>query len=142
MQGGAAMSRFGRMVRATAVLVLVTGAAVAAWRSLPHLERLAGLTQSDPLDKEIQVRMAAAESASDPFRFRPVQSELTLRLGETGIVFYEARNASDQAQSGQGHFTVTPAAAAPYVVRIACFCSSRQALGPGQTADLPVTFYV
>ena len=54
----------------------------------------------------------------------------------------QAHNAATTPLSGTASFNVTPLKAAPYVDKIACFCFTEQRLEPGQTVDMPVTFYI
>jgi cytochrome c oxidase assembly protein subunit 11 len=52
------------------------------------------------------------------------------------------RNLSDHRLVGQATFNVTPLTAGPYFDKVQCFCFEEQALEPGESADLPVTFFV
>ena len=47
-----------------------------------------------------------------------------------------------EAVAGTATFNVTPLKAAPYFVKIECFCFTDQTLEPGETAQMPVTFFV
>jgi len=39
-------------------------------------------------------------------------------------------------------YNVSPNSAGAYFGKIACFCFSEQKLGPGETLDMPVVFYL
>jgi cytochrome c oxidase assembly protein subunit 11 len=93
------------------------------------------------LDRTIKVRFDAS-TMDMPWRFRPVQREVTVRLGETALVFYEAHNPTDRPITGTASFNVTPYSTGSYFAKIACFCFVEQTLQPGETVQMPVTFYV
>ncbi len=94
------------------------------------------------LDRTIRVRFDANIDRSLPWSFRPVSEEMELKIGETGIAFFEASNPAARITAGTASFNVTPYAAGAYFTKIDCFCFTEQVLGPGESAKMPVTFYV
>lgn len=93
-------------------------------------------------DRTITVRFNSDIATDLDWRFKPVQRSIDLNPGETGLAFYEAVNQAERDVSGTATFNVTPLKAAPYFVKIECFCFTEQTLSPGQVAQMPVTFYV
>jgi cytochrome c oxidase assembly protein subunit 11 len=93
-------------------------------------------------DRTITVRFNSDIAPDLDWRFKPVQRRIDLNPGETGLAFYEAVNNAERDVSGTATFNVTPLKAAPYFVKIECFCFTEQTLSPGQVAQMPVTFYV
>ena len=77
-----------------------------------------------------------------PWTFKPVVREMTVRIGETGLAFYEAHNPTDVAVAGSAAYNVAPYAAGGYFTKIDCFCFEQQVLEPGETVLMPVTFFV
>ncbi|MXU66852.1 cytochrome c oxidase assembly protein [Oceanomicrobium pacificus] len=94
------------------------------------------------LDQEIRVRFDANVEKGMPWVFKPVQKEMTLRIGETGLAFYEASNPTDRPVAGTASFNVAPYSAGYFFTKIECFCFTEQVLEPGQSVMMPVTFYV
>lgn len=93
-------------------------------------------------DRTITVRFNSDTAPDLDWRFKPVQRSIDLNPGETGLAFYEAVNRAERDVSGTATFNVTPLKAAPYFVKIECFCFTEQTLSPGQVAQMPVSFYV
>ncbi len=56
--------------------------------------------------------------------------------------FYEAHNPTDRVVAGTASFNVFPYAAGGYFTKIECFCFQEQVLQPGETVQMPVSFYV
>ena len=94
------------------------------------------------LDRTVKVRFDASVERGMPWEFIPVEREMTLRIGETGLAFYEAYNPTDRVVAGTASYNVTPDAAGAYFEKIACFCFELQVLQPGERVQMPVTFFV
>ena len=93
-------------------------------------------------EKTIKVRFDSNISPKLAWRFEPLQREVTVKLGEQTLAFYEAENIGATPLTGQAIFNVTPFRAAPYFSKIECFCFTEQTLAAGQTVPMPVQFYV
>ncbi len=94
------------------------------------------------LEQTIRVRFDASIGDALPWRFQPLEREIEVRIGEETLAFYRAVNAADHAVVGSSTFNVTPHKAGPYFSKIECFCFTEQVLQPGQTVDMPVSFFV
>ena len=94
------------------------------------------------LDRTVKVRFDASLEQGMPWEFRPVEHSMTIRIGETGLAFYEAHNPTNRVVAGTASFNVYPYAAGEYFTKIACFCFQEQILQPGETVQMPVSFYV
>ena len=90
----------------------------------------------------IKVRFNADTNSRLAWRFRPMQTEVALKLGEGGLSFYEAVNTSAIAREGVATYNVTPQKAGKYFNKIACFCFDTQRLEPGERVEMPVTYFV
>ena len=94
------------------------------------------------LDQTVKVRFDASLEQGMPWSFKPVQRSMEVRIGETGLAFYEAHNPTDRPVAGTASFNVYPYAAGGYFTKIECFCFTEQVLQPGETVQMPVSFYV
>lgn len=92
-------------------------------------------------DRVVKVRFDSMTNGL-PWRFFPEQREVSVRVGESRLAFYRAENIADYPVSGTATFNVTPLKAGQYFVKIECFCFTEQRLTPGESVDMPVTFYV
>ncbi|MDG1210276.1 MAG: cytochrome c oxidase assembly protein [Paracoccaceae bacterium] len=94
------------------------------------------------LDREVTIRFASATERGMPWQFKPVATTMKVKIGETGLAFYEASNPTDRTVAGSASFNVTPFTAGGYFSKIDCFCFEEQVLVPGETVQMPVTFFV
>ncbi|MEL7213206.1 MAG: cytochrome c oxidase assembly protein [Pseudomonadota bacterium] len=94
------------------------------------------------LDQTITVRFDASLERDMPWEFKPVQREMEVRIGETGLAFYEAYNPTDRPIAGTASYNVSPYAAGAFFSKIQCFCFEEQMLQPGERVSMPVTFFV
>ncbi len=92
--------------------------------------------------RQITVRFDSNVNPALPWRFKPAQRQMTVRLGDTVLAYYVARNLSDAPAVGTATFNVTPHKAGPYFSKVDCFCFTEQRLEPGQEMDMAVSFYV
>lgn len=141
-----------KTVLQTVSLVLVMGGL--AWASVPFYDwfcRVTGfggvpqqVTSSDAeiLDQTIKVRFDGTINSGLSWEFKPVVREMEIRIGETGLAFYEAHNPTSRPIAGQASYNVTPYTAGAFFDKIDCFCFTEQVLAPGETVQMPVSFYV
>ena len=90
----------------------------------------------------VTIRFDASTAPDLPWRFQPQQAQVTVHLGEQTLVYYQATNLARETLVGHASFNVQPDAAGRYFDKIQCFCFSEESLGPGQTAEMPVLFFV
>lgn len=90
----------------------------------------------------IKVRFDANVNPKLPWRFRPAQRQVTVRLGEERLIRYVAVNRSNVPITGTAVFSVSPYKAAQYFNKVECFCFTEQTLKPGEEVSMPVMFYV
>jgi cytochrome c oxidase assembly protein subunit 11 len=93
-------------------------------------------------DKVITVRFDANTAGSLGWNFHPVQAVMKVKIGEQNMAHYSATNLTNKVLTGSANFNVTPAEAGAYFNKIQCFCFTEQTLKPGESADLPVNFFV
>ena len=93
-------------------------------------------------ERVIKVRFNADTGPGLPWTFKPVQREIALKVGESGLAYYRARNLADVAVTGTSTFNVTPLKAGRYFSKVQCFCFDEQRLEAGQELDMAVSFFV
>lgn len=94
------------------------------------------------LEETVTVRFDANTAKGMEWEFKPLQREMTLKIGETGLAFYEAYNPTDRVIAGTASYNVTPDLAGYYFDKIDCFCFTQQVLQPGERVQMPVSFFV
>ena len=99
-------------------------------------------TPGQTFDRVVRIRFDASVNSSLQWEFQPVQRELSMRLGESAVAFYRARNLAKMPIVGAAAFNVTPLKVGKYFNKIECFCFTEQKLEPGKSVDMPVTFFV
>ncbi|HVI35334.1 MAG TPA: cytochrome c oxidase assembly protein [Gaiellales bacterium] len=91
---------------------------------------------------EVTVFFNADTGSTLPWSFHAAQRQVTVKVGEDNLAFFEAANRSDRPIVGHAVYNVTPDKAAYYFVKLECFCFQNQTLEPGQKVQMPVSFYV
>ena len=139
---------------AAACAVFVAGMVGMAFASVPlyrlfcQITGLAGTTQQSDtapaaaIDRDVDIRFDANVGNGLGWGFRPLTRSVAIKVGEVGEAVFTAENRSDRPMTATAVFNVTPLEAGAYFNKIACFCFEEQTLQPGQSLDMPVTFFV
>ena len=91
---------------------------------------------------DINVRFESSTSSSLNWDFFAKSKVVTIPIGEEKTIFYFAKNLSDKPIVGTATFNVTPAKVGQYFMKIDCFCFVEQLLKPGESMNMPVTFFI
>ncbi|WP_171125681.1 MULTISPECIES: cytochrome c oxidase assembly protein [unclassified Ruegeria] len=141
-----------KTVAQTVGVVILMGSL--AWAAVPFYDWFCRVTgfggttgvaeaaPEDILDRTVTVRFDASKAKDMAWEFKPVEREMEVRIGETGLAFYEAYNPTDRPIAGQASYNVAPYSAGGYFQKIACFCFEEQVLEPGERVQMPVSFFV
>lgn len=148
----ARMDSKGRTVVQLVGVIVVMGSL--AWASVPLYDLFCRVTgwggatgiadaaMDQPLDQTITIRFDASRASGLPIEVHPVETAMTLRIGEEGLAFYEAYNPTGRIVAMTASFNVAPFAAGSYFSKIQCFCFELQVLQPGERVTMPVSFFV
>ena len=153
-QGRRAMNEKAKKKTAAQMVGVVIFMGALAWASVPFYDwfcrvtGFGGITQvADSgseivLSETVKVRFDASLERDMPWEFKPVQREIEIQIGATGLAFYEAYNPTDKPVAGTASYNVTPYEAGGFFSKIDCFCFEEQVLMPGERVQMPVTFFV
>ena len=90
----------------------------------------------------VSVRFDANVESGFHWGFAPEANTKTVTLGARNLAFFDAVNNTDQPVTGRASYNISPESAAPFFVKIQCFCFTQQTLAPHQKVRMPVVFYV
>ena len=134
--------------------VLVAAMVGAAYASVPLYRLFCQVTGFDGtprvatkpsdtvVDEMVTIRFDANVAPDLPWRFEPVQTTAKVRIGENTLAFYRATNTSDRPVWGIATFNVFPEQVAPFFDKLQCFCFTEQLLQPGESVEMPVSFFI
>lgn len=114
---------------------------VTGFGGTPRIDTAAAAAEGTS-SRVITVRFDGTVNSALPWRFTPDQRALRVHPGESTLATFTARNLGATAVTGTATYNVTPNKAAPYFVKVQCFCFTRQVLAPGQEVPMPVSFFV
>jgi cytochrome c oxidase assembly protein subunit 11 len=97
---------------------------------------------SQSSDRTILVRFDSNVTPGMPWTFEPVQRTIEIKIGENALAFYRAHNNADHPVKGMASYNVSPNNAGAFFGKIECFCFTEQTLGPGESVEMPLSFFV
>ncbi|VAV99676.1 Cytochrome oxidase biogenesis protein Cox11-CtaG, copper delivery to Cox1 [hydrothermal vent metagenome] len=134
--------------------ILVVGMVGLAYASVPLYKLFCQVTgyggtptisdvaADEVLERKITVRFTGMVSGGLDWKFIPKQLKQTSYVGSSQLASFTATNRSDRPITGTATYNVSPAKAAEYFVKLDCFCFTEQVLQPGETAQMPVLYYI
>ncbi|HEY5598662.1 MAG TPA: cytochrome c oxidase assembly protein [Kiloniellales bacterium] len=123
-------------------------ASVPLYRLFCQVTGFGGTTQvaaqapAETIDRTVTIRFNADVDPKLPWSFQPNQRQISLRVGETGLATFTARNLTSAPVTGTAIFNVTPLKAGRYFDKVQCFCFDEQRLEAGQEVEMAVSFFV
>jgi len=132
------------------VVMAMTGAAFAAvplYRLFCQVTGFDGTVKkaeaapTEVLDRTVLIRFDTNVRGL-PMTFRAEQVSQRVRIGETGMAYFDVTNTSDQPIHATAAYNVVPERAGPYFQKLQCFCFEGQEIAPGETRAFPVQYFV
>ena len=136
---------------AAVMAVLMVGAAYAAVPLYDLFCRVTGyggttqIAEAAPAtasERMVTIRFDASLNRNMPWVFDAPEAPMDVKVGESNLAFYQARNLTDETITGTATYNVSPAKAGMYFSKIDCFCFTEQVLEPGASVFMPVSFFV
>jgi cytochrome c oxidase assembly protein subunit 11 len=92
--------------------------------------------------RTLLVRFDANVAPGLDWSFEPETASVSVRTGQTATVFFRFHNRSDRETNAVAVYNVAPVASGAWFDKISCFCFNEQHLGPGESSELPVVFFL
>jgi cytochrome c oxidase assembly protein subunit 11 len=149
MAGNARSARMIAVVCAGVVLTM-TGAAFAAVPLYQLFCQVTGFNgtvmradaaPAQALDRTVSVRFDT-NVRNLPMNFRAEQVSQKVRIGETGLAYFEVTNTSDRPFMARASYNVVPEQTGAYFQKLQCFCFDDQTIAAGQTVQFPVQYFI
>jgi cytochrome c oxidase assembly protein subunit 11 len=93
-------------------------------------------------DRTIRVTFDANVAAGLGWTFAPETRSVDVRIGETRLVHYAAKNDWSEMSVGTATYNVSPPQAGAYFNKMQCFCFTEQRLAAGERLEMPVAFFI
>ena len=92
--------------------------------------------------RTIKVRFDSNIAPGMAWKFAPRDRETTIKVGEKRMAYFTATSMAPTPTTGRAIFNVSPDVAGAYFRKIDCFCFTEQTLAAGETAQMPVTYFI
>ncbi|MGV8998261.1 MAG: cytochrome c oxidase assembly protein [Parvibaculaceae bacterium] len=112
------------------------GGAVSVARSLDETK------ESPGVGPEIEVRFDTNVSSDLNWEFQPEKRSIKTHIGLPTTVYFTAKNLEDKEVTARATYNVTPDVMGYYFSKVQCFCFTEEKLKAGESARMPVVFYI
>jgi cytochrome c oxidase assembly protein subunit 11 len=104
--------------------------------------QVATLASAAKGERTLTVRFDANVAPGLDWTFEPETASVRLRTGATTTVFFRVRNRAPRETTAVAVYNVSPEVSGAWFDKVSCFCFSEQHLGPNESAELPVAFFL
>jgi len=132
------------------VVVTMTGAAFAAvplYRMFCQVTGFNGTTMkadkapTETLDREVTIRFDTNVRGL-PMVFKAEQVTQRVKIGETGIAYFDVTNTSNEPILVRASYNVVPEQTGAYFQKLQCFCFDDQTIAAGETRQFPMQYFI
>ncbi|WP_428151726.1 cytochrome c oxidase assembly protein [Brevundimonas sp.] len=132
------------------LVVTMTGAAFAAvplYRMFCQVTGFNGTTMkadkapTETLDREVVIRFDTNVRGL-PMVFKAEQVTQRVKIGETGIAYFDVTNTSDKPILARASYNVVPEQTGAYFQKLQCFCFDDQTIAAGETKQFPMQYFI
>ncbi|MFZ1991765.1 MAG: cytochrome c oxidase assembly protein [Alphaproteobacteria bacterium] len=131
-----------------AAMVAITYAAVPVYKLYVKVTGYDGTGSSATiapgtiLSRKVTLTFDSNVAPGLPWSFKPLQPSQIMHIGEVELARFRVQNNAKTPVTGVASFNITPFESASYFRKIHCFCFTKQTLGPGETRDFAVSYFV
>lgn len=105
-------------------------------------DAVAEIADAPDSDRTVQVHFDSNVNSALDWEFKPVEKFMDVQPGRMYETTYIAHNRTDQTIVAAAVPSVAPGQASLYFNKTECFCFEKQLLGPGESREMPVRFFV
>ena len=132
------------------LVLTMTGAAFAAVPLYKMFCQVTGfdgtVRRADAAPDQILDRMVTVRFDTNvrklPMTFHAEQVTQQVRVGETGLAYFDVTNTSAQPIQARAAYNVVPESTGAYFQKLQCFCFDDQTIAAGETRKFPVQYFV
>jgi len=132
------------------VVVTMIGAAFAAvplYRMFCQVTGFNGTTmKADKASDVVLDRMVTVRFDTNvrglPMVFKAEQVSQRVKIGETGLAYFDVTNTSDKPILARASYNVVPEQTGAYFQKLQCFCFDDQTIAAGETKQFPMQYFI
>jgi len=98
--------------------------------------------EENSFGQSISINLITSVHPSLSWNFKPLKSNIKIKLGEVTTAEYMVKNLGDRETSGIATFVYFPSQFGNYISKINCFCYDVKTLKPGQQDKYTLVFFI